>query len=166
MQLVKQSGAGRLQAYARYAQNARRVSVSSCIEDAKICMQGLTPHGTHLVTPQICFFQTIFCKVTKLMVGTIRPRSMQASSAACECRGCHADLVHERAWMASVLPPGVADKPSTLNLHLSSRIFLTAITMSLCPLARWHSSTTRHTTFLCGQMPASTLEQCAGLCNI
>ena len=55
--------------------------------------------------------------------------------------------------MASLLLPGVADRPSTRNLHLSSRSFLTASTMSLFPLALWHSSTTRQTIFLCGQMP-------------
>lgn len=56
-------------------------------------------------------------------------------------------------WMASLLLPGVADKPSTRNLHFSSRSFFTASTTSLFPLALWHSSTTRHTTFLWGQIP-------------
>lgn len=63
------------------------------------------------------------------------------------CGDCH-------TWMDSLLLPGVADKPSTRNLHFSSLNFLTANTTSLFPFARWHSSTTRQTIFLCGQIPA------------
>ena len=59
-------------------------------------------------------------------------------------------------WMASLLLPGVADRPRTRNLHFSSRSFFTASTTSLFPFALWHSSTTRHTTFLWGQMPIGT----------
>ena len=57
-------------------------------------------------------------------------------------------------WIAALSLPGVALRPTTRNLHLSDAILRMASTISALPVARWHSSTTRHVTCSDRQMPA------------